>query len=150
MKDLIRHILKEESSDKLIKKGIDITINILKKEFPFIVGWDTSDDYNDYKMSLYINLILDYDKTKEYYGLEERRIRPSSPIEREFFLGKGVAYPTSPFQYEGIIDAYEERSKIQEYVSSSYEYIPDDLKMMSTSTYSDVYKELKVDDFIFV
>ena len=64
MKDLIRHILKEYDSDKLIKKGIDITINALKQEFPFVVGWESTEPYQEYKMTIYIDLIVDYDKVR--------------------------------------------------------------------------------------
>jgi len=31
-----------------------------------------------------------------------------------------------------------------------YEYIPDELKLKSESTYSDDYKTLKIENFIFV
>ena len=39
MRELIKQILKEETSPDEIKKGIDIAVKVLKKEYPFIVGW---------------------------------------------------------------------------------------------------------------
>ena len=41
MRNLIKKILKEESHNDydMIRKGIDILISLLKKTYPFIVGW---------------------------------------------------------------------------------------------------------------
>ena len=41
MKELIRHILKEETegSDQNTK-GIDLAIKLLKKSYPYIIGWE--------------------------------------------------------------------------------------------------------------
>ena len=41
MRNLIRHILKEETDNsKNFEKGIDLAIKIIKKTYPFIVGWE--------------------------------------------------------------------------------------------------------------
>lgn len=150
-RDLIRHILKEYDSDKLIKKGIDITINALKQEFPFVVGWESTDPYQEYKMTIYIDLIVDYDKVQEYYGLEPRKSEIGTRVfGREHYLNKSAAYPVSAFAYEGIVEPHDEYRKIGNYVSDMYEYIPDELKLKSESTYSDDYKTLKIENFIFV
>ena len=149
-RDLIKNILKEESSDELIKKGIDITINALKREFPFVVGWTSTDSYDTYKMTIYIDLIIDYDKTQEYYGLEPRKSEIGNRVfGRKHYLNKTATYPVSAFSYEGIVDAHAEYRKISEYVSSMYEYIPDELKTLSAFG-DDEYKDLNVDNFIFV
>ena len=150
-RNLIKNILKEESSDKLIKKGIDITINALKQEFPFVVGWTSTDSYDTYKVTIYIDLIIDYDKTQEYYGLELRKSEIGNRVfGREHYLNKSAAYPVSAFSYEGIVDPHDEYRKIGNYVSDMYEYIPDELKLKSRGTYSDDYKTLNIENFIFV
>ena len=39
MRNLIRHILKEETDDsKTLEKGIDLVIKILKKSYPFNIN----------------------------------------------------------------------------------------------------------------
>ena len=49
-----------------------------------------------------------------------------------------------------LLEPHDEYRKIGNYVSDMYEYIPDELKLKSESTYSDDYKTLKIENFIFV
>jgi hypothetical protein len=58
MRGLIKHILNEEVSKQQIDKGIDIVVNGLKKEFPFVVGWQLHNDYEEYRTSIYIDLVV--------------------------------------------------------------------------------------------
>ena len=148
MRKLIKHILKEEVSKQQIDKGIDIVINGLKKEFPFVVGWKLHDNYDEYMTSIYIDLVVEYEKVKEFYGLEKKRI-----YNIEHIKNKQVAFVLTPFEYEGEYDAYIESQKLGEYVFEMYDHIPDQLKLKERRTYGsvrDYYKGLKVDDFIFV
>ena len=57
MKELIKHILNEEVSKQQIDKGIDIVVNGLKKEFPFVVGWKLHDNYDEYITSIFIRWV---------------------------------------------------------------------------------------------
>lgn len=143
-------ILKEETSKDSLIKGIDIVINALKEEYPFVVGWEFKEPYEKYKMTIYIDLLVDYDKTKEYYGLEPRKSEIGNRVfGREHYLNKAATYPVSAFEYQGFLDAHAEYRKIADYVSGMYDYIPDELKILSAFGY-DEYKELNVDNFIFV
>ena len=64
-RNLIRHILKEETEDSDINtKGIDIAIKLIKKSYPYIVGWQLNQDD---KFTIYINIICDIEKLKEFY-----------------------------------------------------------------------------------
>ena len=148
MRGLIKHILKEEVSKQQIDKGIDIVVNGLKNEFPFVVGWQLHNDYEEYRTSIYIDLVVEYEKVKEFYGLE-----PKMMYNVEYIKNKQVAYVITPFEYEGKFDPYIESQKLNEYVFEMYEYIPDELKLEESYTYGSVrtnYKGLKVDDFIFI
>ena len=148
MRKLIKHILKEEVSKQQIDKGIDIVINGLKNEFPFVVGWQLHNDYEEYRTSIYIDLVVEYEKVKEFYGLE-----PKMMYNVEYIKNKQVAYVITPFEYDGKFDPYIESQKLGEYVFEMYEYIPDELKLEESHTYGSVrtnYKGLKVDDFIFI
>jgi hypothetical protein len=98
--------------------------------------------------SIYIDLVVEYEKVKEFYGLEKKRIYN---IER--IKNKQVAFVLTPFEYEGEYDAYIESQKLGEYVFEMYDHIPDQLKLKESRRYGsvkDYYKGLKVDDFIFV
>lgn len=148
MKQLIKHILNEEVSRRQIDKGIDIVINGLKKEFPFVVGWQLHDDYEEYRTSIYIDLVVEYEKVKEFYGLN-----PKKMFDIEFIINRQMPYLLTPFDYEGKFDTSLESQKLSEYVFEMYEYIPDELKLEESHTYGSVrtnYKGLKVDDFIFI
>jgi hypothetical protein len=148
MRDLIRHILKEETEDvNMINKGINIAVKILKQEYPFVKGWRFEDPIDTYKTVLYINLIINYDEVLEFYGL-----KPSKSFMRNYMPDEKVPYQFSGMIYEGIInDPYEEYRKLVESLKDVYEYLPSDVKMEAdfpTSKSVD-YKELKVDGFIF-
>ena len=148
MKELIKHILNEEVSKQQIDKGIDIVINGLKKEFPFVVGWKLHDNYDEYITSIYIDLVVEYEKVKKFYGL-----KPKMMYDIEYIKNKQVAYLLTPFDYEDNFDPYLESKKLSEYVSEMYEYIPDKLKLEESHTYGslkDNYKGLQVDDYIFI
>ena len=45
--------------------------NTLKQQYPFILGWELSDELETYKITIYINIYVDYEMVKEFYGLEE-------------------------------------------------------------------------------
>jgi len=148
MKELIKHILNEEVSKQQIDKGIDIVVNGLKNEFPFVVGWKLHDYYDEYITSIYIDLVVKYEKVKEFYGL-----KPKMMYNIEYIKNKQVAYVLTPFEYEGKFDPYIESQKLGEYVFEMYEYIPDELKLEEKNRYGSVranYKALKVDDYIFI
>ena len=147
MKELIKHILNEEVSKQQIDKGIDIIINGLKKEFPFVVGWQLHNDYEEYRTSIYIDLVVEYEKVKEFYGLN-----PKKMFDIEYIKNRQVPYLLTPFDYEGKFDPNIESQKLAEYVFEMYDYIPDQLKLEESYTYGSFvnYKGLKVDEFIFI
>jgi hypothetical protein len=67
MKELIRHILKEETDNsKTLEKGIDIAIKILKKTYPYIIGWKLIQESGEFK--IYIKIICDIEKLKKFYN----------------------------------------------------------------------------------
>lgn len=149
-RDLIRHILKEETEDvNMINKGINIAVKILKQEYPFVKGWRFEDPIDAYKTILYINLIINYDEVLEFYDL-----KPSNSFMRNYKQGEKVPYQYSGMIYDGIInDPYEEYRKVVDALKDVYEYLPSDVKMetdFSKLKHGIVdYKELKVDGFIF-
>lgn len=140
-RDLIKRILTEEVNEQLILKGINILVNSLKQEYPYILAWELGDGLNEYKSTIYINLIVNYDDVKEFYGLEPR-------YEKFIYIGKLLATPISPFKGRYDDEGIDEASKMNEYIEDMYEYIPNDLKMYSH--YDTFYKEVKIDYYKFV
>jgi len=159
MKDLIRHILKEETKDyKLVEKGIDVCISVTNKTYPFIVGWEKADNWDNTKYFFYVNLIVDHKKAKEYYNLPFKPFYQRYPEEIEDVIKNKtpLAYPTSLLNYELSDDQYLESKKIKETVQDVYELIPNEYKVMyeQESYFGDppkLYpKEINASYFIFV
>jgi hypothetical protein len=132
MKKLIRKILKEETEDnQMVKKGIDVLFSLVKKEYPFIVGWEKDGDWDESQYFLYVNMVVDYRKTKEYYNLPLKSYYKKYPNMLDEVINKKeeFPYPTSLLDFKGLSDeAYENYKKIKQSVDDNYELIPDDYK----------------------
>lgn len=146
-RDLIKHILTEEVNKQLILKGINILVNSLKQEYPFIIDWKLV-SLSEYRSTIYINLIVSYDDVKEFYGLEPR-------YEKFLYIGKTLVTPMSPFMVRYDNEGIDEASKMNDYIEDMYEYIPNEMKMpvpfeKPNEYYNGYYKVVKIDNFIFV
>ena len=145
---LIKRILTEEVNEQLIFKGINILVNSLKQEYPYVLGWELNDGLNEYRSTIYINLIVSYEGVKEFYGLEPR-------YEKFLYIGKGLATPISPFKGRYDNEGVEESFKMNQYIEDMYEYVPNEMKMITSfdepnKYYNDYYKVVKIDNYIFV
>lgn len=144
MKYNIRKILKEETEndeEKLILKGINIAVNSLKADFPFIKGWEVSEDIYEYGSTIYLNLLVDPEKVGEFYNLEKRELY-------DFYLDRYLTYPMGAFEY-GNLDPYEETYKIVEMLNDNYEFIPNEWKM-NNRAFPDEKKRLHFDHYKYV
>ena len=147
-KNIIKKILSEEVNEQLIFKGINILVNSLKQEYPYILGWELMDSLDEYKSTIYINLVVSYDDVEEFYGLKPR-------YEKFMYIGKHLATPMSPFRARYDNEGIEEASKMNDYIEGMYEYIPNEMKMPTSfdepnNYYKDYYKVVKIDNYIFV
>ena len=142
-RDLIKQILTEQVEKQKILKGIGIVVNTLKQQYPFILGWELSDELETYKLTIYINLYVDYEMVKEFYGLEPR-------YEKIFYLNKTLVTPLSPFKGRYDNEGVDEALKMNEELREMYKYIPEDMKMIGYGGFSDDYKEPMIDNFTFV
>ena len=143
MKYIIKKILKEETEsdeEKLILKGINLAVNSLKQDFPFIKGWEVSEDMYEYGSTIYLNLFVDPKQVGEFYNLEKRELY-------DLYLDSYLVYPMGAFEY-GNLDPYEETSKINEMLNDNYEFIPDEWKMVSP--FRNQKKRLHFDHYKYV
>jgi hypothetical protein len=51
-------------------KGINLAVKALAKKFPFVTGWELSDNWDIHFNIININLIVDLEKVREYYNVE--------------------------------------------------------------------------------
>lgn len=152
MRNLIKKILKEEISRDDLNKGIDIAVKVLKKNYPFIVGWEYSNDPDKWAYKIYINIEIDYDKSMEYYGLKPHP-RFGKFIEDSIKDREKHAYPFSLMNYEDEDFGTDQFMKIQNDLYDIYEeMIPSKFKMKQSKAVfnQDDPKELSIDNYIFV
>lgn len=99
------------------RKGFDLIAKLLNKKYPFIVGWDEYDGWEDFKANLYLNLVIDMNKYKEYF---EGRISEYISTEPQVSLG----YPLTN------LSNYKKANQLEKEISSMmikyYEYLPQD------------------------
>lgn len=153
MRELIKQILKEETSPDEIKKGIDIAVKVLKKEYPFLVGWEYSHPPEKWAYKIYINLEVDHSKMMEFYGLKPHP-RFYKFLKDDIETREKQPYPFSQTNYEEDenFDTDEYR-KLQNDLFDFYgEFIPIKYKMSQLGAVfnQDDPKNLVVDNYIFV
>ena len=128
--------------DPILKKGMDITISILKQEFPFIIDWDYDEDTDNYHTALYINLICDLKKTSEFYDSEVHFIYKDNPIIKQ-------VYPTGPLNKNREIESDDKHRLYNEIISELneiYENLPEDY--VEKNDWGE-NKSINVEGFIF-
>ena len=152
MRNLIKKILKEEISRDDLNKGIDIAVKVLKKRYPFIIGWEYSNDPDKWAYVIYINLEVDHIKSMEFYNLKPHprfgRFIKDSIINRETMV-----YPFSFTNYEDEDFDTKVYLDIQSDLAEIYEdMIPVKFKMERKKSVlnQDDPKGLAVDNYIYV
>lgn len=153
MRNTIKKILKEQVNNlSNIDKGVDVAVKLLSKEFPFIVGWEFSEPIYKWEYTLYVTLLVDLDKSKEYYGLDLNSFYGRYGIDILYDDDHSTKpYPFSALDYEiKIEDAYIEYKKIYDELKDIYGDLPNKFKMVRNEFHDDKYKDLTLDSFKYV
>lgn len=161
MKELIRSILKEEvnqTNNPKFNKLMKIFVSAMKSEFPFIEGWVAKDDPDDPDTgSVSVELIVNSDKAKEFYGLPYGDWYDDDKFRKQILKDKserGWAYPFSLLKLDNNQDKWEFYQPFYEYAKLIYREIPDELKptyKYHSIVYDDpveVTKDLDLDTFL--
>jgi hypothetical protein len=140
-------------------KGIDLSVKAVSKRFPFVESWKFADDYQKYGTTLFIDLIVDYKKIGEYYGINlqpyyEKKLtdRPDSFKSSFFgtFFEGGYKYDTP--EYREYIHRWWLRAQdIKEYADLIYKSLPEDFQILWSTERFPEYKHpinLNIQDFI--
>ncbi len=144
MKDLIRHILKEETEGSdLNTKGIDLAIKFLKKSYPYIIGWELNQES---RFMIYLNIICDIEKLKEFYNsdLKTYYLRHEEDLHKDI-----LAYAPSVLKISETMDAdekYKEYSEMKQELNDMYQMLPENL--IQKDEHGDP-KELDPDKFMY-
>ena len=144
MKELIRHILKEETEgSNLNTKGIDLAVKFIKKSYPYIIGWELNQES---RFMIYLNIICDIEKLKKFYNSELKTyyLRHEDDLHKDI-----LAYAPSVLKISETMDAdekYKEYSEMKQELNSLYQMLPD--KFHIKDEHKDP-KEIDPDKFIY-
>jgi len=109
------------------KRGIDLVFKVAKKKFPFIVGWEFSDNYEKYDCTLYLDMKIDVQKLGEYIGM----------VPNEYSTKKFGAL-LSPFDWgdfksvnwdEIASKSYNLVVQMKSFINENYDILPEEFKI---------------------
>lgn len=143
-RDLIRHILKEETEDSDINsKGIDIAVKLLKKSYPYVIGWQLNREDN---FTIYIDIICDIEKLKEFYNSD---LKTYYLINEDELYNEKLSYAPSALKISETMvsdQKHGEYIEMKQELNEMYQMLPDYL--IIKDKYEDP-KELYPDKFMY-
>ena len=140
------NILKEETdrSDKT-SNGMNLAVKILKKSYPYVKGWKYGDSGED-RYDIFINIICDIEKLKEFYN---SNLSPYYIKNRDKLEGEDFAYAFSPLLINRGMNAdekFKEHMSLTKELNDIYEMMPESL--IKKDLFNDP-KSIQIDKFIF-
>jgi hypothetical protein len=130
MKDLIRRVIKEETENPA-KKGIDLAVKMLKKSYPYIIGWKYDEERFERGTYINIDFICDIEKTKEFYNSDLKWYYKKKPEE---IKGDDYAYPFTILEIGEKMtgeEKFEEYRKFKKELNDIYEMLPENLIVLN-------------------
>jgi len=136
-------------------KGIDLTVRVLKKVFPFVKGWKLDKTWEKYETNLYLDLDIDVTKLSEVINMEVREYYIKKLKTGESITSSAIL---TPFDWGDIgSEKWEEvgqsshllRMKINDTLRKAYDFLPDEMKVFWRSSFNTHPCVLSVDEFIF-
>ena len=144
MRNLIRHILKEETYDSNnLEKGIGLVIKLIKESYPYIIGWKL---ISDGLYTIEIIIICDIEKLKEFYNSELKSYYEKNKDE---LFNNDYPYPVSILNIKDEMtsdEMYGDWKKLKQEFNDFYEILPEHL------TAKDLFDDIKTldpDRFMF-
>jgi hypothetical protein len=143
MRNLIRHILKEEEHSQTSKKGIDIAMKILKQDYPFVIGWDF---VNEGRFTIDLFVVCDLKEVQKFYN---SKLKPYYVEKIEMVKKDDYPYVVS------VLEKGEEMSndekfydfmKFKNQLNDIYDMLPKE--MVIKDSFGDI-KQLDIERFKF-
>jgi hypothetical protein len=143
MRNLIRHILKEEEHSQTSKKGIDIAMKILKQDYPFVIGWDF---VNEGRFTIDLLIVCDLEEVQKFYN---SKLKPYYVEKIEMVKKDDYPYVVS------VLEKGEEMSndekfydfmKFKNQLNDIYDMLPKE--MVIKDSFGDI-KQLDIERFKF-
>ena len=134
-------------TDKQLR-GLDLVFKGAKKKFPFILGWELSDGYENYDCNLYLDIKVDVKKLSEYIGMEPKQnnTKKSGAILTPFDWGD---YKSGEWEENGE-KSFKLSVQIRDFLNENYEMLPEDYKIYYDLGHPYLYiNRLSIDYFLF-
>lgn len=140
------NILKEETdrSDKT-SNGMNLAVKILKKSYPYVKGWKYGNSVED-RYNIYINIICDIEKLKEFYN---SNLLPYYINNRDELEDEDFAYAFSPLLINRRMNSdekFKEHMRLTQELNDIYEMMPESL--IKKDLFNDP-KSIQIDKFMF-
>ena len=120
-----------EQLNKKQLRAIDMMIKAIGRKYPFIIGWEPSEDFLKYDTMLNIDFKVDYDKLAKFFNAE------TDETWKRIIGDEGGSYPTyslgGPFNYDKyphIKDlSFDTTENIERILSDINEELPEDIRI---------------------
>ena len=143
MRNLIRHILKEEEYSQTSKKGLDIAMKILKQDYPFVIGWDF---VNEGRFTIDLFIVCDLEEVQKFYN---SKLKPYYVEKKEMLKKEDYPYIVSVLEKGEEMtndEKFQDFMNFKNQLNDIYDMIPKE--MVIKDTWGDI-KQLDIEYFKF-
>jgi hypothetical protein len=143
MRNLIRHILKEEEYSQTSKKGLDIAMKILKQDFPFIIDWGF---VNEGKFTIDLFIVCDLEEVQKFYN---SKLKPYYVEKKEMLIKDNYPYVVSMLEIGEEMtndEKFQDFMNFKNQLNDIYDMIPKEIAIKDS--WGDV-KQLDIEFFKF-
>ena len=122
------------------RKGIDIAVKAISKEYPFIKGYK-DDPTTQYESSHYIDLIVDLEKLSEYMDKPilpywKRYVEENPHHEKVYAIWSYLVFEDDMLNDIGNHPGYKLSEEIKTTLNSIYQSLPEEYRLYYQSTSS--------------
>ena len=120
-----------EQLNKKQLRALDMMIKAISRKYPFIIGWEPSEDFLKYDTMLNIDFKVDYDKLAKFFSADtdnswKRIIEDEGGSYPMYSLGGPFDY----YKYPHIKDlSYDTSENIERILSDINEELPEDIRI---------------------
>lgn len=112
-------------------QGLDLTVRTVAQKYTFIDGFELDSDFENYDVTLFMGIIIDLEKLKDFLGLEyddrflynvkQGRVRD---MARDTSLYSAFGLDLTDEKDFKLI--YDLKSKISKFLNNYYEFLPNE------------------------
>jgi len=131
--------------------GINIAVRGVSKKYPFIVGWELSETAEDYNFTTYINLLINLNKIKDFFGRETRpRFYSNSSGSLTSFIETPDPWEQKEEWQNDFDFFFEVKKEIQRGLTNYYQSVPEEYSLFIGEGASLRKPDINIDNFVVV